>query len=90
MKAGGTESVRCEWQKEMESTIGKYRSKDEKKFEEWLGRELGRTIFNIRAGSLGLRKRTGRRAQDKSCQKCTEGEIENEQHVVLKCPAYRL
>ena len=37
----------------------------------------------IRAGSLGLRNRTGRTAQDKICQKCKEGEVENEQHVVL-------
>ena len=44
----------------------------------------------IRAGSLGLRNRTGRTAQDKMCQKCKEGEFENEQHVVLKCPAYRV
>ena len=28
--------------------------------------------------------------QDKTCQKCTEGEIENEQHLVLKCQAYRI
>ena len=72
------------------STLEKYRSKEEKKFGEWLGREEGRTVFNIRAGSLGLRNRTGRTVQDKTCQKCTEGEIENEQHVVLKCPAYRI
>ena len=50
----------------------------------------GRTVFNIRAGLLGLRNRTGRTAQDKTCQKCKEGEVENEQHVVLKCPAYRV
>ena len=49
-----------------------------------------RTVFNIRAGSLGLRNRTGRTVQDKTCQKCTEGEVENEQHVVLKCQAYRV
>ena len=28
--------------------------------------------------------------QDKTCQKCTEGEIKNEQHVVLECQAYRI
>ena len=28
--------------------------------------------------------------QDKTCQKCTEGEVENEQHVILKCQAYRI
>ena len=44
----------------------------------------------IRAGSLGLRNRIGRTAQDEMCQKCKEGEVENEQHVVLKCPAYRV
>ena len=71
------------------STLEKYRSKEEKKFEKWLDREEGRTVFNIRAGSLGLRNRTGRTVQDKTCQKCTEGEVENEQHVVLKCQAYR-
>ena len=49
--------------------------KEEKKCEEWLDREEGRTVFNIRAGSLGLRNRTGRTAQDKSCQKCTEGRL---------------
>ena len=27
--------------------------------------------------------------QDKTCQKCTEGEVENE-HLVLKCQAYRI
>ena len=76
--------------KTYKSTLEKYRSKDEKKFEEWLDREEGRTVFNIRAGSLGLRNRTGRTVQDKTCQKCTEGEVENEQHVVHKCPAYRI
>ena len=72
------------------STFEKYRSKEEKRFEEWLDREEGRIVFNIRAGSLGLRNRTGRTAQDKTCRKCKEGEVENEQHVVLKCPAYRV
>ena len=50
------------------STLEKYRSKEELKSEERLGREDGRTVFNIRAGSLGLRNRTGRTAQ-----KCTGG-----------------
>ena len=68
----------------------KYRSKEKQKFEEWLDRVEGRMVFNIRAGSQGLRNRTGRTAHGKSCQKCTEGEIGNEQHVVLKCPAYRV
>ena len=55
-----------------------------------IDREEGRTVFNIRAGSLGLTNRTGRTVQDKTCQECIEGEIENEQHVVLKCQAYRM
>ena len=37
-----------------------------------------------------MRNRTGRTAQDKTCQKSMEGETENEQHVVLECPAYRV
>ena len=92
VKSAVTERDRRKWQEGMgnKSTLEKYRSKEEKKFEEWLDREEGRTVFNIRAGSLGLRNRTGRTVQDKTCQKCTEGEIENEQHVVLNCPAYRI
>ena len=54
---------------------------------EWLDRGEGRTVSNIRVGSLGLRNRTGRTAQDKTCQKSMKGETENEQHAVLKCPA---
>ena len=69
------------------STLEKYRSKEEKKFKEWLDREEGRMVFNIRARSLALRNRT---VQDKTCQECIEGDIENEQHVVLKCQAYRM
>ena len=86
------ERDRLKWREGMEnkSTLEKYRSKEEKSFEDWLDREEGRIVFNIRAGSLGLRNRTGRTAQDKTCQKCREGEVENEQHVVLKCPAYRV
>ena len=86
------ERDRLKWREGMEnkSTLEKYRSKEEKSFEDWLDREEGRIVFNIRAGSLGLRNRTGRTAQDKTCQKCKEGEVENEQHVVLKCPAYRV
>ena len=72
------------------STLEKCRSQEEKNFEEWLDREEGRKVFNIRAGSLGLRNRIRRTAQDKTCQRCKEGEIGNEQHVVLKCPAYRV
>ena len=92
MKSAVTERDRRKWQERMgnKSTLEKYRSKEEKKFEEWLDREEGRTVFNVRAGSLGLRNRTGRTVQDKNCQKCTEGEVENEQHVVLKCQAYRI
>ena len=86
------ERYRLKWREGMEnkSTLEKYRSKEEKSFEDWLDREEGRIVFNIRAGSLGLRNRTGRTAQDKTCQKCKEGEVENEQHVVLKCMAYRV
>ena len=51
---------------------------------------MGEKDDKIRAGSLGLRNRIGRTAQDEMCQKCKEGEVENEQHVVLKCPAYRV
>ena len=92
VKSAVTERDRRKWQEGMgnKSTLEKYRSKEEKQFEEWLDREEGRTVFNIRAGSLGLRNRTGRTVQDKTCQKCTEGEIENEQHLVLKCQAYRI
>ena len=92
VKVAVAERDRLMWQEGIEnkSTLEKYRSKEEKSFEEWLDREEGRAVFNIRAGSLGLRNRTGRTAQDKTCQKCKEGEVENEQHVVLKCPAYRV
>ena len=55
--------------------LEKYMGKEEKKCEEWLDNEEGRTVFNIRAGSLGLRNRTGRTAQDRSCHKCTEGRL---------------
>ena len=53
------ERDRLKWQEGMgnKSTLEKYRSKEEKKFEEWLDREEGRTVFNIKAGSLGLRNR---------------------------------
>ena len=73
--AAVAERDRRKWQEVMgnKSTLEKYRRKEEKKFEEWLDREEGRTIFNIRAGSLGLRHRTGRTAQDKCCLTCTEG-----------------
>ena len=92
VKSAVTERDKRKWQEGMrnKSMLEKYRSKEEKKFEEWLDREEGRTVFNIRAGSLGLRNRTGRTVQDKTCQKCTEGEVENEQLVVLKCQAYRV
>ena len=92
MKSAVTERDRRKWQEGMgnKSTLEKYGSKDEKKFEEWLDREEGRTVFNFRAGSLGLRNRTGRTVKDKTCQKYIEGEIQNEQHVVLKCQAYRI
>ena len=39
------------------STLEKYRSREARKFEMWLNREEGRTIFNTREGSLGLRNR---------------------------------
>ena len=59
---------RRKWQEEMgnKSTLEKYRSKEEKKFEEWLDREEGRTVFNIRGGSLRLRTRTGRTTLDRN------------------------
>ena len=92
VKVAVDERDRLKWQEGMgnKSTLEKYRSKEEKRFEEWLDREEGRIVFNIRAGFLGIRNRTGRTAQDKTCRECKEGEVENEQHVVLKCPAYRV
>ena len=64
VKSAVTEKDRRKWQEGMgnKSTLEKYRSKEENKFEEWLDREEGRTVFNIRAGSLGLRNMTGRTA----------------------------
>ena len=51
VKSAVTKRDRRKWQEGMgnKSMLEKYRSKEEKKFEEWLDREEGRTVFNIRA-----------------------------------------
>ena len=54
VKSAVTERDRQKWQEGMgnKSMLEKYRSKEEKKFEEWLDKEEDRKVFNIRAGSL--------------------------------------
>ena len=37
-----------------------------------------------------MRNRTGKEAQDKTCERSMEGEIQSEQHMLLKCPTYRI
>ena len=60
MKSAVAERDRRKWQEGMGNKnymLEKYRSKEERKFEEWLDREEGRMVFNIRLGTTTLSKR---------------------------------
>ena len=88
VKAGILNVNTDKWRQGMENkeTLRFYRTKTEKKWENWLGGGAeSRMFFQIRAGSVGLRNRTGKTGMDKLCKLCNSQEVEDEQHVLLKC-----
>ena len=49
-------------------------------------------IAKFRSGTAPLRIETGRytgeREEDRLCRVCDSGEVENELHAIIRCPAY--
>ena len=68
------------------STLKRYRHKEVKRFEAWLGEGMeGKHLARARMGALMLRNRTGKTDNEKQCTICREGLVEDEYHLLLQC-----